>query len=367
MFYLAGIIITFFLVFLLVGKRNKTIADQILLGWFCGIGVHLILVYLSVCRQIYQYPYLLGITIIFPLIHGPFLFLYVSALTNQLKNRTINCFHFLPALMSLVGFANFFLLSNASKIAVYENKGQGFEALLNMYSILVKTSGIVYVVWSLVLLQKHRQNILGQFSNTDRINLNWLQYLIWGVAVVWIFVLIENTRYLYVAVVVFVVLMGYLGINQVGIFALTVVETTSEIKIPVDENLLRDKKTKYLKSGLTETEAAEIHALLADKMQTQQWFVNPDLTLVELAKLLEVHPNILSQVINTYEEKNFYDYINALRVAKFISMAQQPENKKFTILSLCYDCGFNSKSSFNKHFKRITQTTPSAFINSISP
>ncbi len=369
MFYIIGIIITFFLAFLLFGKKGKTISDKILCIWFVTIGIHLVLFYLSINKLNYQYPYLLGINILFPLLHGPLIFLYTSAVTNQLKSWKLNSMHFLPAIIILLCFANFFLLPNQSKIAVYESKGFQYKTLLYFYSFLVKLSGIVYVVWSLLLIRKHKKNIANQFSNIDKINLNWLQYLIFGVTVVWCFVIFGTTSHLYFAVVVFVVSIGYLGINQVGVFTPISIDNTVKnvavVEKIVEANTLKIEKQKYIKSGLTDAEAYKIHNLLTKKMHDNQWYVNPDLTLVELAKMLDVHPNILSQVINTFEEKNFYDYVNALRIEKFISLAKIPENKKYTILSLCYECGFNSKSSFNKHFKKVTHCTPSQFMHEL--
>ena len=87
-------------------------------------------------------------------------------------------------------------------------------------------------------------------------------------------------------------------------------------------------------------------------------------TRMELAKQLDVHPNYLSQVINEKEQKNFYNYINALRIKEFIRLAERPESKNYTLLSLAYDCGFNSKSTFNKHFKLNTQKTPTQYFKS---
>ena len=92
-------------------------------------------------------------------------------------------------------------------------------------------------------------------------------------------------------------------------------------------------------------------------------FKNEDLTLSELAKTLNAHPNHLSQVINEREGKNFYNYINAIRIKEFIKLASLPENKKYTMISLAYDCGFGTKSTFNKHFKANTGKTPTQFFN----
>ncbi|MBJ7428273.1 MAG: AraC family transcriptional regulator [Bacteroidia bacterium] len=104
------------------------------------------------------------------------------------------------------------------------------------------------------------------------------------------------------------------------------------------------------------------HLINHNKMQSEKLFINPELTLNDLAAALNVLPNHLSQVINSKENKNFYDYINQLRVEEFIRLIALSENQKFTLLSLAYECGFNSKTSFNRNFKKVTDLTPSEYI-----
>ena len=120
---------------------------------------------------------------------------------------------------------------------------------------------------------------------------------------------------------------------------------------------------RYAKSGLNDEMASEIYSKLIAFMDDNAIYKNESITLTELANLLKVHPNHLSQVINEQEGKNFYHYINSLRIKEFIKLALLPENKKYTIISLAYDVGFSSKSTFNKHFKTSTGKTPTAFFN----
>ena len=140
----------------------------------------------------------------------------------------------------------------------------------------------------------------------------------------------------------------------------------NEINQSLDDEIINENKpSKYLKSGLNQEAAFEIYELLKTRMSKEQLYVNSELTLVELAQTLDVLPNNLSQVINTFEQKNFYDYINSKRVELFLKLIAIPENKKYTILSLAFECGFNSKSSFNKYFKKVTNQTPSEYLNSL--
>ena len=111
------------------------------------------------------------------------------------------------------------------------------------------------------------------------------------------------------------------------------------------------KTPEYRKSGLKAEDATSLHQQLLTLMTT------------ELAEMLGVLPNHLSQIINQYEEKNFYDFVNSYRVEEFITLAKKDIDKNFNLLGLAYEAGFNSKSSFNQVFKKITGKTPSEFLN----
>jgi AraC-like DNA-binding protein len=81
---------------------------------------------------------------------------------------------------------------------------------------------------------------------------------------------------------------------------------------------------------------------------------------------LGVHPNYLSQIINQKEKKNFYDFVNTYRFEEFKKLIAQQKNQQYTLLSLAYDCGFSSKSSFNRYFKKATGQTPSEYTTAVS-
>lgn len=369
MLYLIGVIITFFLAFILLSKSGKTNADKILFFWLMSIGVHLFLYYLFFSEKYIEYPYLFGIILPLPLIHGPFLYLYTASITNKSKNWKISLLHFLPLMISFFSLLDLFHLSNKSKILIYKNGWQGYETVLFITTIAIFCSGIAYVILSILLINKYKKHVLNQFSYSEKINLVWLRYLIYGIGLIWVFVILGNDKLLFFIVVLFVIFIGYFGINQVGIFTKSVLIIDNNEKQLnqsfVNEVINENKLPKYLKSGLNQEAALEIYELLKIRMEKEQLYVNSELTLIDLAQFLDVHPNNLSQVINTFEKKNFYDYINFKRIELFIEFLSIPENKKYTILSLAFECGFNSKSSFNKYFKKVTNQTPSEYICSI--
>lgn len=411
MFYFAGIIITLFLAIMLWSKKGKTVADGILAAWLCVMGFHLFLYYFHVTGEIYKHTYLLGIQIPMPLLHGPFLYLYTVTTTHE-RNRLPKFYplHFLPAAFAWAALIQYFILPVAQKIDIYRHNGAGYELYMQIIFIAFTISGFAYVLLSFVQLKEYRKRIADEFSNTERINLNWLRYLIYGILALWTIILLGGgDALIYGVVVVFVSLLGYFGIKHMGIFTYrheivheplgspvytktSVIsgDTATHMGLGNDDqqvispSLLRGsgeptltsiepvvikpalERIKYEKSGLQKAAADRIHSQLVQLMKTAKLFTEEELSLAQLAQQLDVHPNHLSQVINTYEGNSFYDYINTLRIEEFKSLAILPENSRYTLLSLAFKCGFNSKTSFNRNFKKITGKSPSAFLKEMN-
>jgi AraC-like DNA-binding protein len=93
-------------------------------------------------------------------------------------------------------------------------------------------------------------------------------------------------------------------------------------------------------------------------MDIQKVYLEPELTLTELAKKDGTNASVLSKVINKTYGLNFSDYVNRYRVNEVIRLLEQPEYQNFTLLAVAYDAGFNSKSTFNRAFKKVTGVSP---------
>ena len=189
MFYLIGIVVTFFLATILITKKGKTEADQILAIWLVTIGIHLAFFYLFITSKNHLFPYLLGLDLPFPLLHGPLLYLYTEAVTNQVATKRFRILHFVPFFLVYLLFLPFIMSPAEHKIFVYKNSGIGYETPMGILFFAIVISGIVYVALSLRLLARHKRIIKNQFSYAEKINLAWLRYLIYGIAAIWIVVI----------------------------------------------------------------------------------------------------------------------------------------------------------------------------------
>lgn len=120
---------------------------------------------------------------------------------------------------------------------------------------------------------------------------------------------------------------------------------------------------KYQRSGTMSTAiAADLEKKIGKIMLEQKPYLNPRLSSPELAAIAGISPNQLSQLLNEHIGRNFYDYINSFRLKEFEQLAPNPKYAHLSILGLAYECGFNSKSTFNTFFKREKGTTPSKFF-----
>ena len=112
--------------------------------------------------------------------------------------------------------------------------------------------------------------------------------------------------------------------------------------------------------------ASEIREQIEKLMGENKLFLDENISLPMLAEKLHMHPNYISQIINEKFQKNFYDFINSYRIEEFKRIVAIEKNRNKTFFALALDCGFNSKASFNSSFKKLTGTTPSDYVKSLS-
>ncbi|MCB0495085.1 MAG: helix-turn-helix domain-containing protein [Cyclobacteriaceae bacterium] len=370
MVFAFGAAAALFFEFLLLSKKQKTLADNVLSVWMFFIALNLFLFYVNNTEALaYKYPFLLGVNAPIPFVHGPFLFLYTQALAGNLTRwKSITFLHFIPVPLFYLANINFYLnYSTAEKIEFVEKVKAGNAGLFfSMAAVLMIASAITYLILTFFQYSRHHKNIVNNLSfNDERVNLHWLRNLLIGMSVIWLVVIIanlnipglNNEQVIYTTVVLFVLSIGYFGVRQGNIFTSTPVASKNKTDEQVEK--------RYAKSGLKEADMDSIEKELKHLMETEELFLDENITLPKLAEQIGISANNLSQVINDRFQKNFYDFINSYRIKRFKLLAKDPKKRNYTILALAYECGFNSKSSFNKYFKSATNTTPSEYFKSV--
>ncbi|MBN1363657.1 MAG: AraC family transcriptional regulator [Syntrophaceae bacterium] len=367
--FISAIFLSFFIVMLLLTKKQKALTDTILSLFIASIGLQLLGYYLKQAGYWEKYPHLIGITAPIFLFLGPLLYLYcLYSLRSDRSLRRIDYLHFAPGVSAYAYMFNFFFFYTVEqKKLVDSGQIEDFKLFSIVLLIAILTSGLVYSVAAYRLTIRQKQKLKENFSFTEGINLKWLRYCILSIGSVFITAAIViflrdslgihfsfNVEYIfYMLIITFIFFVGYFGIKQENLF----INPPQNSKSKTRDN---PNVPKYKNSGMKNEAARQFYSKLLKVMVEEKPYLEPKLTLAELAKELNVSTNSLSQIINQEAGVNFYDFVNKYRVEDFINQAKK--NKNFSLLALAFDSGFNSKSSFNQIFKKHTGQTPSEFL-----
>jgi len=123
---------------------------------------------------------------------------------------------------------------------------------------------------------------------------------------------------------------------------------------------LPTREPRYEKSSLSDEQARHLLHQLETLMQTERPHTDPDLTLATLAERLKTSRNHLSRILNQKLGTTFYDFVNRYRVVLAGERLAAASNAT-SVLDVALDCGFKSKSTFNKAFKAHFGTSPSEY------
>jgi AraC-like DNA-binding protein len=360
MLYQIGLTIVCFLFVVLILKKDKKQPDYILQTWLGVIATHLGLHYMQYTGLSYKYPHTLGLTLSLPLLHGVLPYFYTISLIRA-ETLTIRktIFHLMPFLLLTALAVPFFILSPDQKITVFQRNGEGFEWYLLIQLPVIIISGMAYAIATMIEIRRRSRTAETGMSENKIFGL--MKYVTFGLVAIWLLSAAFDDSVIFAGVVVFVLFIGLFGISRVpGLYT-----SPALTGLVADQTFINSASLaveRYARTGLKQKDATGIMQRMEAYMKTEKPYTNFDLTLNDLAAYLDTSPNYLSQVINSVSGKTFYNYINHYRIAEFLVLAARQENKKYTFIALAYDCGFNSKTTFNKYFKLHTGQTPSEYF-----
>ena len=372
---LIGFFMSLFLFAIMAGKKNKMLADKILLVMLAVYAITIGGPYIDIYNRSngYPYPHLMNNAWLFLLLHGPLLWFYVKSLI--IKNFKFRYFHFLhlfPFFVFLVlHYFDFLFLTTNEKILLIQNELFTTTVFFKIKGISIGLSSIGYNIWALNLLRKHKKNIMNQFSSIENIDLGWLRTLSLASLIVFtvnVFMFNLNNYFhfsgyyelvqiAYSFSTIYVIYIGYFGIRQGRIFVgypITDIEQTLE---PVKQDQPGTTKNKYY---------SEIITRLTQLMESEQPHLDPELNLAGLSNLMKTKPDIISEVLNTSLNQNFFDFINKYRIEEFKLKCLNAENKHLSVMGIAYESGFNSKAAFYRAFNKFEGMSPTAYIAKVS-
>jgi AraC-like DNA-binding protein len=293
---------------------------------------------------------------------GPALYFYTISITKpNFKFTKKDFIHFIPLLLEFIFYRTSFYRNGADGLYIDPMPNITYVYLTQQWIGVL--SNLIYSIISLRILYKHQDQLKQFYSKLENRSYNWLKIPILIFAIYPIFwnILTEIDRFAfdrnlreYYFLPNFVLLAiactwisfkGYLTINTSDMLSIEKSDSSSkEITFELDKSFVEK---------------------LEKLMQNEKPFLNPDLNLSRLSELLEMKPKQVSMKINQNCGKNFYDLVNSFRVKEFQERVKTTNFQKISLLGLAFDCGFNSKSTFNSAFKKETQQTPSQYIKAL--
>lgn len=120
------------------------------------------------------------------------------------------------------------------------------------------------------------------------------------------------------------------------------------------------------KTALSAEEQQRTWQMLEAHLKRSRIFADSDLSLDKLALSSGLNKYHISETLNNYAQKSFYQYINEYRIRFVLERMQQLQEQELPVnmLVLAYDAGYKAKSSFNRYFKEITGLTPTEYLRS---
>jgi AraC-like DNA-binding protein len=347
--------------FLFTQQKGKRISNWLLATFFLSIALNLFDVFLLMNRAYSSCPALAGWGSCIPLVFGPLLYLYTRSVLE--KRSGFRWVHFVPFLVFFLTTEIYYVFQpRATQELLLQNAlAHRFHWSISISSSIIFLHFSLYIAFSLDLIARHKKAATQHFSNPGQTSLSWLYTML-----VFFMILMIGTT-----------LNGLLaGTPLTNHYLLTFGMIILAMLIFVNRVLLKALNTPYFfafEEG--EPKAAESsapplaenkeNAVMAQRirqfMQTEKPWLNPDLSLEELASGIGQKPKMLSLVINETLGQNFFDFINHYRIEEAKRLLTNPVDKKITVSEVLYAVGFNSKSSFNTLFKKYTGLTPTEF------
>ncbi|MDP4090474.1 MAG: helix-turn-helix domain-containing protein [Bacillota bacterium] len=305
----------------------------------------------------------------FQLLFGPAVYFYVRVLTDSCRAfKKQYLIHFIPftvySLLLITFYPSYFPGSSNSGLTTIIVWGAILLHITSYTLLAVKASGM------------HNNRIKAAYSDIDKLNMNWLKYFILvlhGIYVVYYLLLIlmiftpkgadlfpHYQKLISIVLSIALFSLGYRGLTRPQAFIYDL-DTGGSQSDNENINIAVSEEAKSDEPEIKDDSLLELSKGLLNYIDEEKPYLNPELTLPELSEAVGIPRNRLSQIINEKLGMNFYDFINGYRVKEVQKLITDPDYDHLTILSLAFDAGFNSKSTFNSIFKKHSGMTPSTY------
>lgn len=369
-------ILTIFLLFIFQ-KKNKLMSDYMLIITIiliAGIFISNILVNQSLTRINLIFEKLIGFYIL------PAFLTYAMLLIsndNRVK-REWWWFVSFAIIATIFVFFDLFIFNDYDKKSLKEL----YKSPPLSYHLFFRGSNVfafIALLWFFKKLNQYHKKIKNDYSYIEVIRFKWLENFTWMyfinnflillISLIYSFLEMKNLEILYLTVYISIVIsLFYLCYNGIRQYSLVEYENSLKLNKTKSKNLVTSRKlkeepplSKYKSSSLSKDEMDLLSKQIKELFDVEEIYLEPQLKMDEIVNQLQSTTHKVSQTINSQTGKSFYDYVNQYRVEHFKKLLSNPKNRKYTVLALGIESGFNSKASLNRIFKQHTGISPKEF------
>ena len=369
--FLSGIIQGVLLAVLLLIRGKEHRPNRILGLLMVVVSVHLSLIMFEGSDFFSRNPHFSRITWLLPILYGPLILLFTKMVTQRREAFIkTDLMVFIPFGLYLILLIPYYVSSVDQKLFYMNDENSLYSDDFGLINQLSNGLHLAFIGISIFVYHKNTTLWKEVYSGMEIIRIKWLlSYLYITLAIILVSVIVFYAKkfsisplsilypYHFFGIVILIYWIGYKALIKPEIFGLGIADQVEE---PLVKEALR-----YETFLLDAEPAREIRNKMNRAMETDKLFLNPDLSLSQLADHIVSSRHHISQVLNVFMATNFYDYINNYRILEFKKKLDDPASQNYTLLGLAQESGFNSKTTFNAVFKKNTGMTPSEYYRNL--
>lgn len=376
--HIIGAIQGLFLFFLLMIRKENKLANKLLAVFVLLLTIHLTTSFMHTNNDSIVDLQAFNRSDMFVLFYGPLIAFYTASLTG-IKQRLNpkNIIHLLPGMIMIVLLLISYIF-NKNKL-FYDIWNSESHITLRVWYIIHTLTLIhlfIYLVYGLIIIHMYKGKLKSFFSQSGRIYLVWLRWLLGSTLFIWAIGGIQfyfnsfgNSEgvlqwIISLSAVLTVYAIAYFTIKQPDILCDLKQIQDIEDKIQNSHSVSdipQKNNERYKRNRLSEDEEKNNLDLLLTCVTENKLYLEPKLNLQQLSEEVGIPAHQISMLLSIYLGQNFYDFINKYRLEE-VKRRLLEENKNLdNILTIAFEAGFNSKSTFNSVFKKFEGITPSKY------
>ena len=288
---------------------------------------------------------------------GATVFLFTKSALFPKKFESKDLIHYLPGVAYIIVITFYFILAPNELVVARVNSGELFRMVV-IFMGLGLIVNWTYWIYSFRLFKSFQQDLNGEVSYSVQTQFFYRFLMTIGACLtIWLVVYVigivgeswlERTvrQFIWLSLTFIVLFISFYSIKSPELFRVATLI----------------KPRKYAQSKLSNLDLDKLKQQLDLLMDDKKPYLNRNLLKADLAEMLGVNHPEMARLLNERIGMSFFEYINYYRIKEFVLLAQSDEGKKLTFFGLAQEAGFNSKTTFNKSFKKLLGTSPKEYF-----